>query len=307
MDTRQALDTRAIGLMLVLCLIWSGQQIVLKATAHDAAPMMQIGLRSGIAAILVWLWMRWRGEHIQWGDGSWRPGLWVGTLFALEFVLVGEGLRHTSAAHMVVLLYTAPIWAALGLHIKLPQERLAPLQWLGIALAFAGIAVAFLWRNGATGASQGSNMGAMLWGDLLALLAGMAWGATTVAIRTTRLSALPAAQTLLYQLVVGCVVLVAVAIGSGQGRINPTPAFWASMAFNALPMAFASLLTWFWLLRTYLASQLGVLTFLTPIFGVILGAWLLHEPIEPGFVIGALIALAGVMLVSGYGWIAGRR
>ncbi len=307
MDTRQALDTRAIGLMLVLCLIWSGQQIVLKATAHDAAPMMQIGLRSGIAAILVWLWMRWRGEHIQWGDGSWRPGLWVGALFALEFVLVGEGLRHTSAAHMVVLLYTAPIWAALGLHIKLPQERLAPLQWLGIALAFAGIAVAFLWRNGAANPGQGSSAGNMLWGDLLALLAGMAWGATTVAIRTTRLSTLPAAQTLLYQLVVGCVVLVAVAIGSGQGHINPTPAFWASMAFNALPMAFASLLTWFWLLRTYLASQLGVLTFLTPIFGVILGAWLLHEPIEPGFVTGALIALAGVMLVSGYGWIAGRR
>lgn len=305
MDTRQALDTRAIGLMLVLCLIWSGQQIVLKATAHDAAPMLQIGLRSGIAAVLVWLWMRWRGEHIQWSDGSWRPGLWVGALFALEFVMVGEGLRHTSAAHMVVLLYTAPIWAALGLHIKLPQERLAPLQWLGIALAFAGIAVAFLWRS--SGGNTGTSTGKVLWGDALALLAGMAWGATTVAIRTTRLSALPAAQTLLYQLVVGCVVLVAVAIGSGQGHINPTPAFWASMAFNALPMAFASLLTWFWLLRTYMASQLGVLTFLTPIFGVILGAWLLHEPIEPGFVIGALIALAGVMIVSGYGWIAGRR
>ena len=306
MDTRSPLDARAIGLMLVLCLIWSGQQIVLKATAQDAAPMMQIGLRSGVAAVLVWLWMRWRGERMSFAHGIWRPGLAVGLLFAIEFVLVGEGLRHTSAAHMVVLLYTAPIWAALGLHAKLPSERLAPLQWLGIALAFTGIAIAFLWRQNGGAAVAGSTA-SMLWGDALGLLGGMAWGATTVAIRTTRLSALPAAQTLFYQLAVGFVVLVTVAIATGQGRIHPTPAFWASMAFNALPMAFASLLTWFWLLRTYLASQLGVLTFLTPIFGVILGAWLLNEPIEHGFVVGALIALVGVVLVSGYGWLAGRR
>ena len=307
MDTRQPLDSRAIALMVLLSLVWSGQQIVLKATAQDASPMMQIGLRSGAAAVLVWLWMRWHGQRLQFADGSWRPGLVVGALFAAEFVLVGESLRHTSAAHLVVLLYTAPIWAALGLHAKLPSERLAPLQWLGIALAFVGIAIAFLWRSGSTAGGNASHTASMLWGDLLALLAGMFWGATTVGIRTTRLSNLPASQTLWYQLVVGFVVLVVVASASGQGHISPTPAFWASMAFNILPMAFASLLTWFWLLRQYLASQLGVLTFLTPIFGVILGAWLLNEPITPGFVLGALVALVGVVLVSGHGWLAGRR
>ncbi|MEG2048801.1 MAG: EamA/RhaT family transporter, partial [Comamonas sp.] len=34
-DTRRALDGQAVGLMLLLCLIWSLQQIVLKATALD--------------------------------------------------------------------------------------------------------------------------------------------------------------------------------------------------------------------------------------------------------------------------------
>jgi len=57
-------------------------------------------------------------------DGSLWPGLTVGVLFALEFLLVAEGLRHTSASHMVVFLYTAPIFAALGLHWRLPAERL---------------------------------------------------------------------------------------------------------------------------------------------------------------------------------------
>ena len=56
--------------------------------------------------------------------------------------MVGEALKHTSASH--VFLYTAPIFAALGLHRKLPFEWLSAVQWGGIAVAAGGIAFAFL-------------------------------------------------------------------------------------------------------------------------------------------------------------------
>jgi len=117
-------DSKAISLMLVLCAVWGMQQVVLKATAHDISPIMQIALRSGVAALLMGLLMVWRGERMNLRDGTLRPGVLVALLFGLEFLLVAEGLRHTSASHMVVFLYTAPIFAALGLHWKLPAERL---------------------------------------------------------------------------------------------------------------------------------------------------------------------------------------
>src|SRR5659263_126898 len=124
MDTRKALDGQAIALMLVLCMVWGLQQVVLKATAADIAPVFQIALRSGAAAVLVGLLMAVRGERMALADGIWRPGVVVGLLFGLEFLLLGEGLRHTSASHMVVFLYTAPIFAALGpvsyTHLTLP-------------------------------------------------------------------------------------------------------------------------------------------------------------------------------------------
>ncbi|HOL18136.1 MAG TPA: hypothetical protein PLY40_07630, partial [Bacillota bacterium] len=47
----------------------------------------------------------------------------VGVLFALEFVMVGQAVRYTTAGHVVVFLYSAPVFAALGLHLKLPEER----------------------------------------------------------------------------------------------------------------------------------------------------------------------------------------
>jgi drug/metabolite transporter (DMT)-like permease len=63
-------------------------------------------------------------------------------------------------------------------------------------------------------------------------------------------------------------------------------------------MSFVSLLVWFWLLRHYLASRLGVLTFLTPVIGVALGAVLLGEPLEAQFIAGAVVVLLGITTVS---------
>ena len=297
MDSRKALDGRAIGLMLVLCAIWGLQQVVLKATAADITPIFQIALRSGGAALLVGLLMLARRDRLSVVNGTWRAGLLVALLFGVEFWLVGEGLRHTSAAHMVVFLYTAPIFAALGLHWRLAAERLTALQWLGIALAFGGIAVAFL------GHDTKGNAQTSLLGDAMALGGALAWGLTTVAIRTTALSNLPATQTLLYQLAVGFVLLMVAAVLMGQTTFHPSWQVWSALAFNAVVVCFFSFLVWFSLLRKYLASRLGVFSFLTPILGVVLGAWLLNEPIEPNFALGALLVLAGIVLVSGYSWL----
>lgn len=298
MDSRKALDGQAMAIMLVLCLIWGLQQVVLKAAAADVTPLMQIALRTGIAAVLVGLLMARRGERIRLSDGTWRPGLLVGFLFALEFLLVGEGLRFTTAAHMVVFLYTAPIFVALGLHWKLPAERLATLQWLGVALAFGGIVITFFGRE-----QPARELAAMLWGDFLALGAGIAWAATTVAVRLSSLAREPATKTLFYQLAVSFVLLMLATIALGQTGFKPTPLAWGSLLFQSLVVSFASYLTWFWLLRHYLASRLGVFSFLTPLFGVAFGVWLLDEPLEPSFLVGAILVCAGIVLVSGYGWI----
>jgi drug/metabolite transporter (DMT)-like permease len=300
MGTRKALDGQASGLMVLLCLAWSLQQIALKATAPDVPPLFQIALRSGIAALLVIVLMLVRRERLALA-GAVRPGLAAGFLFAFEYLLLGEGLRHTSAGHAVVFLYTAPIFAALALHIELPSERLAPLQWTGIALAFGGIALTFFGRSAHTaGALPQSET---LVGDLLCVAAGAAWGATTVVIRCSPLSSVPATQTLLIQLLGAFVLLTPAALLLGQAQFRATPLALGSLAFQSVAVSFISFLAWFGLLRRYQASQLGVFSFMTPLFAVVLGAQLLGERIEPGFMGGAALVLAGVLLVSGHGWI----
>ncbi|PLP89582.1 EamA family transporter [Pseudomonas sp. FFUP_PS_473] len=299
--TRRATDAFALQIMLGLCLIWGMQQVMIKWAAADIVPVMQAAGRSGIAAVLVGLLICWRGgwEHVS---STWRGGLLAGALFGLEFLFIAEGLQLTSAAHMSVFLYTAPVFTALGLHWLLPSERLRPLQWLGIALAFGGIAVAF-----AGGVSLEHLDGRMLLGDAFGVLAGMAWGATTVVVRGSRLSDAPATLTLFYQLLVGFVGLLMIAAVSGQiGQVTFTPISVGSLLFQGLVVSFFSYLTWFWLLRRYLASNLAVFSFITPLFGVTFGVLLLGEPLSLNFILGAVCVLLGVTMVSAEQWVRRR-
>ena len=52
-------------------------------------------------------------------------------------------------------------------------------------------------------------------------------------------------------------------------------------------------------MKRYLAARLGVLIFVTPIFGVVLSILLLGETVGPTFVAGSLCVLAGLLLVQG--------
>ncbi len=299
MRSRKPVNTQAAGLMVILSMIWGLQQVVLKAAAVDIAPIMQVSLRSGVAVLLIYVVLLVRRKRISFSRETWLPGILVGVLFSLEYLSVGEGLRFTSASHSVVFLYTAPIFAALGLHLKLPEERLHLLQWFGIVIAFAGIFITFF-MPGLHTADPSSKI---IFGDILALLGGFFWGMTTIIIRCSALAGSSASQTLLYQLIGAFIWLGLSAFYLGQDQINPTPLFWSSLFFQTVIVSFASFLIWFWLLRTYLASQLGVFSFMTPFFGVCFGVLFLAEPLELSFLIGAICVLSGIGIVSGHGWI----
>jgi drug/metabolite transporter (DMT)-like permease len=299
---RKPIDGLAAALMIVLCFAWGLQQVAIKAVIADVSPMLQVAVRCAIAALLVWLFSHVVARE-RWLPGiALRSGLVAGILFALEFLFIAEGLRRTNASHMAVLIYTAPMFAAVGLHLRIPDERLTLLQWIGIGLAFAGIAIAFLVPALASGdASPVSND--WLLGDFMGLCAGASWGFTTVAIRTSRLSEAPPAQTLFWQLAYAFILLLPFAFATGATHFHGTALAWSSLAFQSVIISFASYLTWFWLLRRYFAAKLGVLSFLTPLFGVALGIVLLHERVSPAFIVGSAFVLTGLLVVNGQGWL----
>ncbi len=279
--------------MMIFCLALGFQQVAIKAVIGDISSLAQIALRSMIAFALVAMLVRWRGILYHDLRVQLRPGILVGLGFTFEFVFVAWGLNYTLASHMSVFLYTAPVFAALGLHFLVPGERLTHRQWCGVLLAFIGTIFAIVPTASMDDASN------VLLGDALGLLAGLSWAATTLILRCTSLSEAPAEQTLIYQVGTAALLLLPVAYVLGDiSSIKFTPMVIASLTFQTVVISFGALLLWFALLRRYRASQIGVFSFLSPVFGVLFGVLLLGEPMTTNLVIGGGILLVGIVLVT---------
>jgi drug/metabolite transporter (DMT)-like permease len=89
------------------------------------------------------------------------------------------------------------------------------------------------------------------------------------------------------------------ALGLGEAHVDTvTPLAVASLAYQAVVVAFVSYLVWFWLLTRYIASRLSVFSFLTPLFGVTFGVLLLGESFSLRFLMAAVLVLTGIALVN---------
>ncbi len=293
-ERKSRLDSRAVALLVLCCLLWGLNQVAIKAALPEIPPLWQAAARSVGSAVLVWSWARWRGIALFEHDRTLRGGLLAGLLFAAEFGCIFLGLQFTTAARMVVFIYAAPFVVALGMPFIARSERLSRLQLTGLVLAFCGIAWAF-----AEGFTQPA-AGPLQWlGDALGLLAALLWGGTTLVIRGTPLTHATAEKTLLYQLVVSGVLLgLAAALFGAPPPTTLSLLAWSSIAFQVVIVTFASYLAWFWLIRNYPATRLAAFTMLTPVFGLLLGAALLAEPVTARLLFGLVAVAGGIVLVN---------
>jgi drug/metabolite transporter (DMT)-like permease len=283
------LDALAVGILLMCCMFWGFQQVLVKATVAELPPVFQSAVRGVGATLLLWLWCQWRGVRLFERDGSLWPGLLVGCLFAVEFAFIYIGLQHTSASRLTVFLYTSPFWVAALLPWFIRTERLRPVQWLGMACAFAAVVFALREGFGGGGAT----------GDLMGLAAGALWGLTTVAIRAANLTRLAAEKLLFYQLAVSTVVLLLLSNGMGE----PWDGHWSGFAIGSVAVqtvigAFASYLAWMWMLGHYPATKISAFVFLTPLFALLFGMLWLGEAVTLTLILSLTLVAVGIVLVN---------
>jgi len=293
-ERKSHLDALAVATLVVCCFLWGLNQVAAKAALPEIGSLWQAALRSTGATLLLWLWARARGIALFDRDGTLPGGLLAGALFAAEFFCIFVGLQFTTASRMVVFIYTSPFIVALGMPLISRAERLHAPQAIGLVVAFAGVASAF-----SEGFAQPA-AGPRQWlGDALGVLAGILWGATTLAIRATKLTHASAEKTLFYQLAVSALLLLAGAAATAPPPLHAlSPLAWGSLAFQVVVVSFASYLVWFWLIRHYPATRIASFTMLTPIFGLILGALLLAEPITARLLVALATVAAGIVLVN---------
>ena len=289
--TSRPLDAVAALIMLGVTLSWGFNQVSVKLTLPEIPPFIQAAVRSTGAFAIIAVWARARGVSLNVRDGTLIGGILAGVLFGVEFLLIYPALQFTAASRATLFIYTAPFFVALGSGVLL-GEKLRAVQWLGLLCSFAGLVVAF-------GVPDAARDGKQLIGDVMMVGAGAAWGATTLVIKASRLRAAPAEKVLAYQLAVSIPILALGMLMMGE-RMTALPSAWSLswLGYQTFWVVSLTYAVWFAMVQRYSASRLSAFTFLTPLFGVASGHFVLGEPISWAFGAAVALVIGGLILVN---------
>ena len=290
MNRRTALDGFAMAVMVGLTFSWGLNGVAVKVSNAGFDPALVAFLRSLLSTSLIYVWCVYRRIPLFERDGTLASGLAIGVLFGIEFLLIFFGLDYTSVGRGFLMLNTMPFWVLLGAHFLL-GERISPTRLAGMVLAFVGVGVIF--------SDKLSIPGPKAWlGDIMTLVAGVLWAATTLVIKKSRLATVRPEKVLLYQLATSVVIAGPLLAFTGPLVRDATPLAIGSILFQAFYIVAFTYLVWFWLVTRYPASGLSSFTFLTPAFSVLMGALLLGEPLTWKLGLALLLIATGIVLVN---------
>ncbi len=201
------------------------------------------------------------------------------------------GQKFTTAGHGSLLFATTPIFVYL-MAMKRLGETWSRMKGIGILLAVVGSGVIVF----ETGLEYDF---AMLKGDLVILIAVVAWAYYTVWGKPL-VEKYGAFRVTAYSLASGAIVYFPFGlyrfIIADLSQVDTMG--WFSILYIAILTSVVAYSIWYWLLKYMEASRLSVLTNFQPVVAGILGIYILNEPLTIPFVIGGLIILAGVTITQ---------
>jgi drug/metabolite transporter (DMT)-like permease len=290
--SKDYLDVRAVSIMLILTSLWGFNYIAVKYSIQGLSPIFTSAVRSIIASLCGIIYCIGKQERLFHTDIRLFHGFIVGLLFGLEFACIYVGLLYTDAARSIIFVNTSPFIVAVGAHFLLKGDRLTITKTAGLVLAFAGVLIVF-------GGRPTTATSSMFLGDLLQLIAGFLWGATTIYIKRYMAAKVHPIHTFLYQLVFSVPVLIGLSLVLEPHWIRKIdPIIIASVFYQSVIVAFFSLLIWFSLIHKYPVGRLSAFTFFGPIFGVFFGTLILGEEFTLSLIIGLPLVCLGIFLVN---------
>jgi drug/metabolite transporter (DMT)-like permease len=277
-----------LGLMALLSTVWGSTWLVIRTGLRDLPPLLGAGVRfivaGGVMAALVPLLRAREG-----GAVPPRGVVVVQALcqFAGNYALVYWCETVIPSGLASVLWATFPLMMALSGHFVTRAERLRGMQWLGLIVAFAGVASLF-GTDVAKGGSRAVTMG------LLFLLAP---ASVTVSTTLIKRRAGGASSLLLNRdsmLLGGALLLALAAVFERGASVRVTGAAVFSVLYLALLGSVVTFGVYLWLLRSVPAYRLSLVSYVTPVVALLLGRTLGDEPFGGTTLAGTALVLAGV-------------
>jgi drug/metabolite transporter (DMT)-like permease len=284
--------TRTDLLVLCVVLIWAATFSVVKYALREVSPLAFTAVRHSSAAVLllVWVWVAEGRPIIKKEDWIW-VGLVGLTAIGVYQVFFTLGLHYTTASNSSLLLATIPAWTAIFAAAS-RQEKIVPLQIVGILLSFGGVALVITARR--------SDL-ALTWenfrGDVLTLIAAML-NAASIVISRRPLQRYSSLRLMSLSMACGGLFLLFIAWPeiAAQEWARVSMGTWAALAYSSILGAGIAFVIWFKSIGEIGASRTAIYNNLIPPVAISIAFVALGERFTSWQALGAIVVLGGVAL-----------
>jgi drug/metabolite transporter (DMT)-like permease len=295
-ESHRPLTPAILAVVVLLAALWGGTSTAIKVGLRDLPVFGLAGCRFAIGVLVVWGWTRAKGVPLRLKAGEIAPVLGLTVVFAAQIATFNWGTQLTQAGRATLILNSYPLFVLLMAHLFVPGDHLSGRKIGGAVCAFLGLAVVFGESLGAGPNSQALSQRAI--GDLIVLLSALLLAAQVIAV-TRLVRRIDPNRLLLWQMLFSLPLYFACSALAGEtGHYHLSAAGLLAVLYQGIMIAGVCFIVWTTLLKHYSPSRLSVVFFTTPLFGILLGHFVLHEPISAHLGAGGLLVALGIALAQ---------
>lgn len=288
------MNAKNLFLLILLAALWGPSFLFIKVAVEHIPPLTLVLGRVAIGAMFLLIVLRLASRSLPGDPVLWRHLAVLALLHnALPWTLLSWGEQYIDSALASILNGTTPLFTIVLAHYLVPGDRLSASKILGVVLGFAGLVFLIM-------PSLAGGMKAGTWGILAVTAASAAYGVAIIYSRN-HVRGLPPLVAPTSQLLLATLFMLPLAMIFNQPWNLPAPSTTALAAMFALGVLGTGLafIVYYRLLETANPSYISMVTYVIPIFGVILGVLVLGERLTWHALAGFALILLGVMVVNG--------
>jgi drug/metabolite transporter (DMT)-like permease len=278
---------RDYGLLLLLGAIWGGSFLFIKLAVADIPPLTVAATRIVVGGAVLAAVAKAHGQRLSELRRAWRPLLAMGALGTmLPFVLISWGETRIDSGLAAILMAAVPFSTILLAHVFVHDEPLSWAKIVGVVLGFAGVLVLI-------GPAALTTLGGETLAEIAVLLATFCYAVNSIIAKHLRQLSSEAAGAGMLIAAAICVVPFTLLLDR-PWQLAPS---WQSLA-AVITLGWlctgVGYLLFFRIIASAGAGFVSLNNFLVPLCGVIWGAIVLSERLEPRAFVALILILAGV-------------
>ncbi|MGV6838880.1 MAG: DMT family transporter [Planktomarina sp.] len=292
MQPQKTMTPRAWAELGLLSLIWGGSFLSIRIALDELPFLTSVLFRTAPAAVLLWVYVLWRGLDLPRAPKTWAVFAVMGLLNnVIPFSLMAWGQLHIESGLTSILNASTAILGVLVAAVFLADERLTLRKFIGVTVGFVGVATAIGLKNLTSFDLRSLAQWAVLLGTLSYAFAG-AWGRLYLQGLKPEVAAagmLTASTVFMFPLVF---------IFDGIPCFDLDLRTWGAVGYYSIIATAIAYLLYYRILSMAGSGNLMLVTLLVSPIAIILGALVLNEILHPQAFLGFAILGMGLLILN---------